>query len=112
MLELAIKAIQITKKVHELRKFGSNLEQVSKLRCDIKAIEKVFKGKEPLFCIDETTIDVVEHVRVQTKWSGKVIEEAEKEKKFLTLVMVMFIFFYPMGVVGEISVVIMVFDIH
>lgn len=71
MLELAAKVIQIIKKVHELRKFGNHPKQVSTLRRDIKAIEKKFKGKEPLFCIDEMTVDVVEYVRAQTKWNGK-----------------------------------------
>lgn len=81
MLELAAKAIQIIKKVHELRKFVNNPKQVLKLWRDIKAIGKDFKGKEPIFCIDETTVDVVEHVKVLTKWSGKVIKKA-KEARF------------------------------
>lgn len=93
VLELAAKALQIRKKVHEQGKFRNNPKQVSKLWHDIKAIGKDFKGKEPLFCIDETTIDVAEHVKAQTKWSGKnvtfspnnpkrfkIIEKAEKAK--------------------------------
>ncbi|KAL6269804.1 hypothetical protein ACE6H2_026715 [Prunus campanulata] len=37
-------------------------------------------GKEPIFCIDETTVDVVKHVKALTKWSDKVIEKAEKAR--------------------------------
>ncbi|KAL6277241.1 hypothetical protein ACE6H2_020842 [Prunus campanulata] len=71
VLEMAAKSLRIRKKVKKQEKSKKNPKQVEKLKNDIKTIGEDFKGKEPLYCIDKTTVEYVGYVRTQTNWKGE-----------------------------------------